>query len=529
MTQIRLENVTFGYTDTLFKDVTLTISDNDRIGLVGNNGTGKSTLLKCIAGQIEPHTGKVVRPKGVRFGFIEQDIPEGLKDMNLFDVISAAIPPDERDYNSWKVDIALDTFKAPDDIRHRPVRELSGGWQRLALIARIGLSEPDVLLLDEPTNHLDVAKILVLEQWLTEQVYNIPLVTISHDRSFLTNCTNKTLFMRGVQVSEYDYSYMRAKELLIEDDKVAASQRSKELKEMERLKRSSHELRQVGVNHHSDSALKKSVQIAKRAATIGKDLTEVHVETRRDIKLNSSGTHAKRLVDFKDVTICDPTGRTLFHIKKLEIAAGDRLVILGPNGSGKSQFLQHVQRAFSDIEAARNEGIAITPTAKLGYLDQHLSQLPLEKSMSDYISWEYGLDNHKTTSVLANAGFPMLTQNTKLGSLSHGQRARIALLGLRLASPNFYIMDEPTNHLDIAGQEQLESEILEQGAASILVSHDREFAHNIGTKFYAINNGGLIEISSPEVFYRAVLDAPDVESAGRNLNIKKKSLTPKPS
>src|SRR5579863_8405691 len=120
MSQIRLENLTFGFAEPLFSDVTLTIGENDRVGIVGNNGGGKSTLLKCITGEIEPHQGRVIRNRGMRAGFIEQDIPDNLREMVLYDVISAAIPAEERDYNLWQVDIALDTFKAPAGIRNKP-------------------------------------------------------------------------------------------------------------------------------------------------------------------------------------------------------------------------------------------------------------------------------------------------------------------------------------------------------------------------------------------------------------------------
>ena len=510
MAQIRLENVSFGYTDALFEDVTVTIGDNDRIGIVGHNGSGKSTLLKCIAGLIEPTKGRIVRPKSLSFGFMEQDIPAGLRDSNLYNVISDAIPESERDYNTWKV-------------------ELSGGWQRLALIARIGLSEPDVLLLDEPTNHLDVGKIFVLEQWLNEQVYNIPLIAVSHDRSFLSHCTSKTLFVRGSKVHEYNYSYEIAKDLLAEDDKTASAQRTKELKEIDRLERSAHELRQIGVNNRSDAALKKSTQIAKRAKAIGQELTETHVEKRRDIKLGNSGIQAKKLIALKNIDVRAPDGVLLFHIDKLDIGQDERLVILGLNGCGKSQFLQHLYRAFANIEVAKLTGISITPSAKLGFIDQHLSHMPLQQTLRDYVAFEYGLDNQKTTSVLVNAGFSMLAQNAKISTLSHGQRARVALLGLNLTKPNFYIMDEPTNHLDIAGQEQLESEILEHGASSIFASHDRVFVENIGTTYYVINNQKLVPIDSPAIFYAAITDAPDEDGVNRSLNLKKSQSTPRPS
>ncbi|MGB4056702.1 MAG: ABC-F family ATP-binding cassette domain-containing protein [Alphaproteobacteria bacterium] len=522
MTQIRLENVSFGYAETLFEGLTLAITDNDRIGIVGNNGSGKSTLLKCISGEIEPTKGRIIRSKGLKFGFMEQDVPEALKNENLYDVISAAIPKDERDVSAWKVDIALDAFKAPDDIRTRPISELSGGWQRLALIARLALSEPDVILLDEPTNHLDVAKIILLEQWLNEQVYNVPLITISHDRSFLANCTNKTVILRAGQAHVFDYPYETAIDLLAEQDKSSSAQRAKELKEIDRLERSAHELRQIGVNNRSFAALRKSTQIAKRAENIGADLTDVHIEARRDIKLGNSGIQAKRLLGIENMTINAPDGTMLFHIDKLDISPGERLVIMGPNGSGKTQFLNRLHLAFDDPDDGRKEGIAITPSAKLGYLDQHLSYLPLDQSLKDYFSRSSGLDEQKAIGALVGAGFPVRVQAMKLGKLSHGQRARVALLGLQLSNQNFYILDEPTNHLDIAGQRQLESEIISNEAACVLVSHDRKFAENIGTKFYAIQNHKLVQIASPDAFYASLLDAPDITAVRSDPDTKKK-------
>src|SRR3990167_2018083 len=507
MPQIRFEKVAFGYIDILFSNVTLTIGDNDRIGIVGNNGCGKSTFIKCIAGLIDPLEGRVFFPKGLKFGFIEQDIPKQLMDKNLYNVISDAIPEEERDHSIWKIENTLDVFKAPLTIRQKTIKELSGGWQRLALIARMVLSHPDILLLDEPTNHLDVAKILVLEQWLNEQVYNIPLIAISHDRTFLSNCTNKTFFLRGTEIREYNYSYSRAKQLLLEDDHALSARRAKELKELNRLKRSAHDLRQIGVNNYSDAALKKSIQMAKRAEGIETQLTNIHVEEKRSIKLSNSGIHTKRLIGMKNVDILTPEGAVIFHISHLDIMQGERLVIFGANGSGKSQFLKYIKNAMRDIDSARTLGMTITPSIKMGYIDQHLSHLPFNIFLHDYFNDEFSLVNQKITSILVNAGFPISIHRTKIGVLSHGQRARVAFLMLHLQQPNFYVMDEPTNHLDIDGQEQLESEILEQGAASIVVSHDRVFSENIGTKFYEIKDMKLLAIDHPDFFYKNILQS----------------------
>ncbi len=500
MTQIRLQNVSFGYTDPLFENVTLTITENDKIGIVGNNGEGKSTLLKCLVGEIDDFSGQISKPKGMTYGFIEQDVPENLKNLSLYDAIAEKIPSEFRDYTMWRVDIALDTFKAPEDIRNKKISELSGGWQKLALIARSSMTDPDVLLLDEPTNHLDVEKIGVLEEWLKTCMADKPVIIISHDRRFLDSCTNRTLFLRGAQVFDYQYSYTQAKNLLIEDDKALTSQREKELEELTRLQKSAHELRQTGINNHSDAALQKAKQIDKKIERLRLQLTApVHIEYPRAIQLTNSGSHAKKIITIENVSIHAPHGLKLFHITKFDIAQGDRVVILGKNGAGKSQFIQHLVRAFSNLEASKDHGIRITPSTRLGYIDQHHSTLPLGETMHDYIAGLAKQESQKITRLLIGIGFSYEDHSMKIRDLSQGQRARLNLLALRLSAPNFYIMDEPTNHLDIAGQESLEKEIIEHGASSIFVSHDRAFVNNVGNKFYRITNAKLVQVKSHDL------------------------------
>lgn len=500
--QIRLEKLGFSYQEPLFSGITMTIAETHRVGVIGNNGAGKSTLLKCLSGEIEPTEGTITRSKNIRFGIIEQDVPARLHGKTLYDVILEAIPEEERDYNSWKVDVALDAFKAPAVIHGKPVKELSGGWQRLALIARTWMGEPDALLLDEPTNHLDLEKIMLLEQWLNEQVRGVPILCISHDRSFLDNCTNTTLFVRPVRSVSYPHSFSRAKEQLAQDDRAFAAQREKELREVERLEKSAHELKQTGANFHSDSASKKSAQMAKRADDLRTQVIESQVDVRRDIKLPNSGVYAKHLVELKDINIKAPDGRQLLHIEKLAIPNGERIVLLGLNGTGKSTLVNAIHKAFGNRERAKTDGITITPTAKLGYVDQQLSSLPMNLTMTDYIAGEFQMSRQSVIAKLIETGFPFDRQDQKISKLSGGERSRLYLLALRLAEPNFYIMDEPTNHLDIDGQEQLEAEILKNGAACVLVSHDRSFVANLGTKFLLIQKGKLVEIPDPEVFYR---------------------------
>ena len=196
MGSISLRNAGLVATDTMFSNLNLVIGDGDRVGLVAGNGRGKTTLLKAMAGQGELTSGNIVRSRGLQVGYVEQDMPAESMGLTLYEAVLEALPAAERETDSWRVDVVLDEFQAPEAMRHRRLNELSGGWQRIALIARCWVLQPDALLLDEPTNHLDLGKLVQLENWINEAARNIPVIIASHDRQFLDATTNRTLFLR---------------------------------------------------------------------------------------------------------------------------------------------------------------------------------------------------------------------------------------------------------------------------------------------------------------------------------------------
>jgi ATPase subunit of ABC transporter with duplicated ATPase domains len=492
MGTISLRDVSFIAREPLFQHLTLVIDDDDRLGLIAGNGAGKSTLLKCLAGAIEPSSGEIVRSRGLRVGFVEQDVPGTLIDLPLAEAVRRALPPLERDVNAWRVDVLLDELETPDDLRDRPIRALSGGWQRLALIARAWVTEPDALLLDEPTNHLDVAKIHLLEQWINAPARRVPMVIASHDRQFLDACTTRTLFLRPEASRTYGHPYTRARRLLAEDDAAQGARLTRDSREAERLRRSASALRNIGINSRSDAAQKKSMQMARRAAHLKQTLRPVHVERSGDIRLANRGTHARVLVALDDVTVRTPDGVALFRTGKLNVLQHDRVVVLGANGTGKSQLVGLLRRAIMERDSV--PGVKVSPSVVLGYVDQQMTQLPGRETPLGFIAGGFRLGDQRSVSLLAGAGFTPEQHRVPIDRLSPGQKARLGLLALRLAEPNFYLMDEPTNHVDIAGQEKLEAEILAHEATCILVSHDRAFAKAIGTRTLRIEAGRLNEI-----------------------------------
>jgi ATPase subunit of ABC transporter with duplicated ATPase domains len=497
MSSISLRDVGVLTPHPLFQSLTMVIGDADRVGLIAGNGGGKTTLLRCIAGLADPTTGEIVRSRGMRIGYVEQDVPANLLNLTLAEAVRRALAPADRDADEWRVDVVLDEFGAPAELRDRQLHALSGGWQRLAQIARVWVTEPDALLLDEPTNHLDLAKIQMLERWIA--ACRVPMVIASHDRRFLDACSTRTLFLRPGASRVYAHPYTRARYLLAEDDAAQETKLAKDTREVDRLRRNAGELKNVGINSGSDLLLKKSKQLRERAAALEQTLASVHAERSGDIRLANRGTYTKVMLALADVAVTAPDGRALFHIGKLEVLQQDRVVLLGRNGVGKSQFVRLLRCALTGEDVP---GVRASPSIVLGYVDQLMSHLPQTATPHGFIRDQFRPGDQRAVSLLAGAGFTVDMQRRPIAQLSFGQKARLGLLALRLTEPNFYLMDEPTNHVDIAGQERLESEILAHEATCVIVSHDRAFVQAVGTRFLLIQRGNVAEIDAPDVFYR---------------------------
>lgn len=497
MATISLKDLGIIATNPLFQNLTLTIGEGDRTGLVAANGAGKSTLLKILTGQAEPGQGSVTASRGTRLGLVPQDVTPDLMDLTMHGAVLSALPEEARDYESWRVDVALDDFAVPADLRERRVSALSGGWQRLMLLARALVTEPDVLLLDEPTNHLDLAKIALLETYLTTTAKNLPMVIASHDRAFLNAVTNRTLFLRPGVSRYFPLAYERARAALDEADEADAAQQEKALKEAQRLRKQAGALNNVGINSGSDLLQKKAKFLRDRAEAIEEAQTDLHRERSARIALTNSGTHAKVMIGFDDVPVTVPDGTVLFRTGKLHLFQGDRVVLLGKNGAGKSQMVKLIARAFAE----EVPGIKVTASLKPAYFDQALAFLPERETPMALITQRFDLGDQRARSLLAGAGIVVEKQNRPIGEFSLGQKARLGLLALRLTEPNFYLMDEPTNHVDIPGQEQLEDELLAHGATCVLVSHDRQFVREVGTRFWQIEGKRLREVDGPDAFF----------------------------
>jgi len=504
MTSLNIRNLGVTLGAPLFSELNFAVQPGDRIGLVAANGRGKSTLLRCIAGAMEPSEGEITKSRGVTIGFVEQDVPAALMETSLHAAVLAALSGAQQASERWRVDVALDSLQVPEAMRPRPLKQLSGGWQRLAMLARVLVTDADILLLDEPTNHLDLARICHLENCLTALPREMPIIVASHDRAFLDATTNRTIFLRPKQSQVFSLSYTRARAALTEIDASDERRYERNLKTAQKLRQQAGKLSNIGINSGSDLLLSKTKQLKERAEKLEEAAKPAHVErSAGKIKLANRDTQARVLVTLEDARITVPSGQLLFKTGKKFICKGDRVVLLGSNGAGKTRLAAMLRDAIvrpNEVVGA----IKVTQSLVLGYCDQNLGDLTDDDTPMNTIVRRLDVGDQRARSLLADAGLALEMQGRRIGNLSGGQKARLGMLVLRLTNPNFYLLDEPTNHLDIDGQEALEDELLGHQATCLLISHDREFVRRVGNRFWLIDGKKLVELDDPEDFFASV-------------------------
>jgi len=503
MTRITIRNLGVSLGAPLFSQLNLVVNAGDRIGLVAANGRGKTTLLRCMAGAMEASEGDITRARGLTVGYVEQYVPEALMDRPMHAAVLETLSTDQQQSESWRVDVALEQLEVPEALREMPLKQLSGGWQRFAMLARVLMTEADVLLLDEPTNHLDLARIGQLENWLNALPREMPVVIASHDRAFLDATTNRTLFLRPEQSQIFSLPFTPARTALREADASDERRYQRDLKTAQQLRQQAAKLNNVGINSGSDLLLSKTRQLKQRAENLEDAAKPAHLErSAGTIRLANRGTHAKVLLTLEDAAVETPDGQLLFRTGKQFICKGDRIVLLGPNGSGKTTLLTMLRAAIDSSDAAP-AGIKATQSLVLGYCDQALAGLEDSETPMRTIVRRFEIGDQRARALLAGAGLSIEMQGRPVRKLSGGQKARLGMLVLRLTQPNFYLLDEPTNHLDIEGQEALEDELMEHQASCLLVSHDRNFVRNVGNRFWLIERKRLVELEGPEGFFAA--------------------------
>ncbi len=474
---------------TLFSGISLSISEGDRIGLIGANGSGKSTLLKILAGRIDPDGGEIHLRRNLRIGYMEQEaeLPE---DQTAQQIVAAAIAGERLDDAERAARISQALGRAGFANGSVVAGALSGGWKRRLTLARELAMEPDVLFLDEPTNHLDLESIVWLEKLLANAAF--ATVVVSHDRYFLDNVASAIveidrLYSGGTFRGEGGYSDFLEKkgEFLVAQQSRQESLANKVRREVEWLRRG------------PKARTGKSRARIDEAGRLINELTDLEVRSAKGvtrIDFTATGRRTKRLVSV-EVIAKELGGRTLFRDVSFTLPPGVRLGLLGRNGTGKTTLLKILRGEMAQDTGTveRADGLRIV------YFDQAREQLDLSQTLRE------GLGAHGDTVIFQDrpihvAGwarrflFDADQLPRPLASFSGGERARVLIARLMLQPADLLLLDEPANDLDIPTLEVLEESLLDFPGAMVMVTHDRYLLDRVSTAVLGLDGEGGAEI-----------------------------------
>jgi ATP-binding cassette subfamily F protein uup len=516
MPLLRLTNISIAYgTHALLENADFQLDAGERVGLLGRNGEGKSTLMKIIAGNVHADHGDIWRQPELKLAWLEQspDLPDGA---TIYDAVAGglgelgawitryhalSLTMDYEDakalqelgdlqhkleaHNGWhfqqRVETTLSKLDLPGELK---ISGLSGGWKRRVALARALVIEPEVLLLDEPTNHLDFESIT----WLEEQILNFQgaVLFVTHDRSFLQKLATRIIDLdRGKLVSwqgNYD-DYLRRKAAALEDEANQNAEFDKKLAEEETWIRQGIKARRTR-NEGRVRALERLRQ--ERAQ-------RRNVQGTSKLALGRGDASGKKVIEVNDISFAYQDRQVISHFSTL-IQRGDKIGLIGPNGAGKSTLLKLLLKQLEPDTGTIEQGTRL----EIAYFDQLRDQLDPEMTVADTVAdgndfVEIAGNKRHVMSYLADFLFAPARARSPVKSLSGGEKNRLLLARLFTKPANLIVMDEPTNDLDLETLELLEEKLVNYDGTLLLVSHDRAFLDNVVTNVLVLDGTGRVD------------------------------------
>nr|WP_326126904.1 ABC-F family ATP-binding cassette domain-containing protein [uncultured Oscillibacter sp.] len=464
----------------LLEDVNFYLNEGDKTGVIGVNGTGKSTFLKVLAGALEPDAGTVARNPNVQVSVLAQN-PVMEDSATVLEQVFLHFPPEFRALNEYEAKSMLNRLGLPD--YDRKVGSLSGGQRKRAALAAALIHPADVLVLDEPTNHLDSEMVAWLEDWLRK--FRGGLVMVTHDRYFLERVVNHITELSRGKLYHYEANYSRYLELREERfAQASASERKRQS-----ILRVEREWIMRGCRARST---KSRERIQRYEALLNQDAPEADESVRLAAASSRLG---KKLIELKDVTKTYG-GRTVIGGFSYNLLRGDRIGIVGRNGAGKSTLLRLIAGELAPDAGA----VEIGATVRIGHFSQEGRELDLSQRVYDFI--HSIADEVRTDEGTLSANqmmerflFPGDLQSVPIGRLSGGERRRLYLLSVLMAAPNVLLLDEPTNDLDVTTLSILEDYLQTFPGPVLAVSHDRFFLDRVAESVFEVRDGAVLRFT----------------------------------
>lgn len=495
----------------ILKDISFKLYRKDKVGIVGKNGIGKTTLLRILVSELESDTGHV-KFYG-RYGYLPQ---------NLFIESHMYVYELMEETKKYGEFLELLNRFGLNTIEQQKIQTLSGGEKTKLYLIRLLLQNPDILILDEPTNHLDYESIEWLKNFINS--FNGAVLMVTHDRYFLDKTVSKIFELEDKHITEYSGGYTfyaNKKKAALDKARLEYGIYVKEKRKLEAAARKHMERANKYNNMSKDDFQRhKAAKIAKRSKAIISRLENMEEKEKpsiqKTIKIKLEGSSEKTSnILIRAEQISKTYHRTIFKNISFNIISSTRAALIGKNGVGKSTLLKSL------VGKVPVEGkIYIPPSIKIGYFSQELEDLDLDCTILQEMKKTYKDESHIRT-FLGCMLFRRDDVYKKIGDLSFGERVRVAFLKLMLEENHLLILDEPTNFLDIPTREIIEEALLDYEGAILLVSHDRYFVDKIATEVWELTEQGLVRYFCP---YTDYLDKIKLSFSKEIIDIKEKIL-----
>lgn len=488
---LQISGLTKSYGERVLLDnVSFNLRKGERLGLVGRNGCGKSTLFRMILGEEHPDTGSIVFPKDYTVGHLAQHLE--FHQPNILQEACLGLPEHER-HEEYRAEIILGGLGFSLEDMTKPASAFSGGFQIRLNLAKLLLSQPNLLLLDEPTNYLDIVSI----KWLTEflRSWDDELVIISHDRVFMDSVTTDSMLIHRGTIKKMPGNTEKLYTQVLQDEEIYEKTRQNEQKKRKEL--------EVFIDRFRAKASKASVvQSRVKALARMEDKQQLSEEDTLDFYFSEAPFPGKRMATIQDVSFNYPDGPTLISDLSLTIGARDRICIVGKNGKGKSTLLRIIAE---DLKPTSGD-VQYSPNTKIGYFGQtNISRLNAKSTIEEEIE-SANIQLHRTR-VRAICGTMMFEGDDalkKISVLSGGEKSRVLLGKILATQTNMLLLDEPTNHLDMDSIEALLESLKNYNGAVIIVTHSELLLSELATRLIVFRG------DKPELFehdYQYFLDS----------------------
>ena len=471
-------NINFG-SRQLLQDVDFYLKEGDKTGVIGINGTGKSTFLRVIAGQLPPDSGTIARKPNLQVSMLQQN-PRMQDEATILEQVLSSMPPQYRAVSEYEAKAMLMRLGLSDT--ERRIGTLSGGERRRVALCAALIHPADVLILDEPTNHLDTEMVQWLEDWLRK--FKGGLVMVTHDRYFLERVVNHITELSRGKLYHYEANYSRYLEL--------REQRAQMAEASERKRQSILRVEREWILRGCQARSTKSKERIDRYETL---LAQKAPETDSAVQMAAASSRlGKKIITLEHAGKCYD-GKPVISDFSYGVLRTDRIGIVGRNGAGKSTLLRLIAGELKPDSGT----VELGETVRIGHFSQEGRELDLNQKVFDFI---YGIAHEVKTdegtfsakTMLERFLFPPDLQQMAIGRLSGGERRRVYLLSVLMAAPNVLLLDEPTNDLDVTTLSILEDYLQSFPGPIITVSHDRFFLDKMADTVFEVRGGGPVEI-----------------------------------